>query len=389
MLRISSSGAETLNEEQLIDDLYNQQSLAKDAVRSLESLSKQFENEKNRIRKEAQSKMDEAIKKERKLYSKQLHRNEEQEKQLIEAKHQINQYEIQIKQMEEDMDSIRAQNKLLQESYIQYCKSKGSNKSLNSSASVKYSKSSFHESHHSSKKSEERYKSVIKEHEEKLRLVTEQLEELKQQKHDNMQFQEIAQKKESQVQNLVCKIKTMEKFVYGLESEVEKLQKQLLEERLIREDKERELELIHKTNADNVSYFSHNQHHDDITLEPQKAEYDAHNEGWMQTYKGLSNDLNVLRNEIIGLKENSLSRDEKENVHVNTLEYTKNNFGSKRIRDNCKNRFKHVESNEIFIPSYQNKLKNGNRTTTSYKWADQFDQSNDLVLTSSNIIDRL
>jgi citrate lyase alpha subunit len=43
-----------LNEEQLIEDLYHQQSLAKDAIRSLENLSKQFEVEKSQFKRQAE-----------------------------------------------------------------------------------------------------------------------------------------------------------------------------------------------------------------------------------------------------------------------------------------------------------------------------------------------
>lgn len=61
-----------MNEEQLIDDLYHQQSIAKDAVRSLEALSKQYEEDKEKIKLEAESQYQNLLKKEVKVYSYKL-----------------------------------------------------------------------------------------------------------------------------------------------------------------------------------------------------------------------------------------------------------------------------------------------------------------------------
>lgn len=44
-----------LNEEQLIDDLNHQQNISKDAIRSMENLSNQFEEERERIKRDTKN----------------------------------------------------------------------------------------------------------------------------------------------------------------------------------------------------------------------------------------------------------------------------------------------------------------------------------------------
>lgn len=109
-----------LNEEQLIEDLYNQQSLAKDAVRSLETLSRQFETEKQRIRKEAEKRLDEALKKERKIYARQISKNEDLENALIETEGKLKNSELQVRDMAQEMELMKGQINRYQDNYKLY-----------------------------------------------------------------------------------------------------------------------------------------------------------------------------------------------------------------------------------------------------------------------------
>lgn len=118
-----------LNEEQLIEDLYHHQSLAKDAVRSLESLSKQFEVEKSQLKRQAEEQWELILKKEVKTWSyklealktvnetltKRIQRYEEQERILLEHEHKNEQYTQQIKDLTEDIDRIRGERKAYKE----------------------------------------------------------------------------------------------------------------------------------------------------------------------------------------------------------------------------------------------------------------------------------
>ena len=118
-----------LNEEQLIEDLYHQQSLAKDAIRSLENLSKQFEVEKSQFKRQAEEQWEIILKKEAKAWNyklealktvndtltKRIQRYEEQERILLDHEHKNEQYIEQIQELTQDIDRIRGERKAYKE----------------------------------------------------------------------------------------------------------------------------------------------------------------------------------------------------------------------------------------------------------------------------------
>lgn len=118
-----------LNEEQLIEDLYHQQSLAKDAIRSLENLSKQFEVKKSQFKRQAEEQWEIILKKEAKAWNyklealktvndtltKRIQRYEEQERILLDHEHKNEQYIEQIQELTQDIDRIRGERKAYKE----------------------------------------------------------------------------------------------------------------------------------------------------------------------------------------------------------------------------------------------------------------------------------
>jgi chromosome segregation ATPase len=118
-----------LNEEQMIEDLYSQQGLTKDAIRSMESLSDQFESERERIKKDAESQLQSYIEKEEKVWgckiealktvnetlTKRIQRYEDQERNLIDSGRKCEEMEQQIEELNEDLERIRNERRSYKE----------------------------------------------------------------------------------------------------------------------------------------------------------------------------------------------------------------------------------------------------------------------------------
>jgi len=118
-----------LNEEQLIDDLYQQQSLAKDAIRSMENLSKKYEEERDRAKIEAEQQLKVYIKKEAKIWdykmealktvndtlTKRVQGYEEQENLLMESEQKNEELHNEIATLKEDLERVRSERKAFKE----------------------------------------------------------------------------------------------------------------------------------------------------------------------------------------------------------------------------------------------------------------------------------
>lgn len=224
---------------------------------------------------------------------------------------------------------------------------------------------------------------MIKEHEEKLKYFTDQIAELNKQKVENDQYREIIDERDGKIHLLTSKIVNMEAHMNNLEGEVDKLNRQLLEERFIREDRERELELMQKLSTDRDHY---SKHYESGPIETVRQELDTHNEGWVNTYKCLSNDLSMLRQEIKGLKD-STTVDDKENIQVNTMGYSRYNNDSKRHKDESRKFY--GESQNLSKMSYQNRLKENRQALQISEWANSLNKSSNLPLEAEELIRKL
>ena len=118
-----------LNEEQLIDDLTNQQNMSRDAIRSMENLAKQFEEERERIKRDVQNQCQQYAQKEAKIWNykvealktvnetltKRIQGYEGQEQLLIELERKNDELEEEILKYKEDLDRIRSERKAYKE----------------------------------------------------------------------------------------------------------------------------------------------------------------------------------------------------------------------------------------------------------------------------------
>lgn len=186
-----------LNEEQLIDDLYHQQSLAKDAIRSMENLANQFDEERERIRKDVENQLQTCMDKESKAWAyqmdalrtvndsltKRIQRYEEQESNLIESERRNEQLEQQLEEFTEDLERVRNERKAFKE-----------------------------ENHKLMKKViqiEEAFKVKERDYEHKLKKINFKLQEF-QKLNDTTLIEEKLKDKSNQVKLLVGKVKSIE-----------------------------------------------------------------------------------------------------------------------------------------------------------------------------------
>ncbi|CAI2387414.1 unnamed protein product [Moneuplotes crassus] len=285
-----------LNEEQLIDDLYNQQNMAKDAIRSMENLAKQFEGERSKFKRESEKQIQILVKKEAKMWqykveslktvndtlTRRIQGYEEQEQMLAETEEKNTELKEQIVELEEDLERVRGERKGYKEENHKLMK-----RLIHMEEIVKLNKS----------------------------LVTSAEEAC------SSKFKEQIAHKNKQINHLTAKIQSCEhesqKRTAKLQKEIELLKKELLEERFKKEDNEMEIQKYHKYIFENDKKMKNKDRFQDSAED--HFESTDKDTSWIKTYKSLSKDLHILRQEIHGLRDSPQDLDNKENLSYNTM----------------------------------------------------------------------